>query len=44
MMDVEVTFGILLNRYRDYDTVLTEISIAETVIVGKVPETYASLE
>ncbi len=42
MMDVEVTFGILLNRYRDYDTVLTEVSIAETVIVGKVPDTYAS--
>ena len=43
MMDVEVTFGILLNKYRDYDTVLTEVSIAETVIVGKVPETYASI-
>ncbi len=42
MMDVEVTFGILLNRYRDYDTVLTEVSIAETVIVGEVPDTYAS--
>ncbi|MGM9522095.1 MAG: sporulation protein YunB [Oscillospiraceae bacterium] len=44
MMDVEVTLGILLAGSSETDTVLTEVSIAETVIVGTVPNTYATLE
>ena len=43
IMEVEVTLGILLAGYRDkWDSVVTEIPVAETVIVGSVPNTYAS--
>lgn len=45
MMDVDVTLGILLAGYQnDWDTVTTEITVAETVIVGHVPNTYANLD
>ena len=44
MMDVEVTLGILLAGYDDmWDSVTTEVTVAETVIVGAVPNTFASL-
>ncbi len=42
LMDVEVTLEVLLGPGSDTDTVLTEVSVAETVIVGTVPDTYAS--
>lgn len=45
MMDVDVTLGILLAGYQNrWDTVTTEITVAETVIVGSVPNTYANLD
>ena len=45
MMDVDVTLGILLAGYQNrWDTVTTEITVAETFIVGSVPNTYANLD
>ncbi len=43
ILDVDVTLGILLPGETGTDRVLTEVSIAETVIVGGVPGTYAEL-
>ena len=44
ILQVDVGLGILLSGYRDkWDDVQTEITVCETVIVGRVPETYASL-
>lgn len=44
VMDVEVTLGILLAGYEsNWKAVTTEITVAETVIVGSVPNTYASI-
>ncbi len=44
LMDVEVTFGILLAGLGEWSTVVTEVSVAETVIVGNVPSSYATIE
>ena len=44
MLDVKVGLRILFANYRATDSVLTEISIAETVIVGSVPGTYADIK
>jgi sporulation protein YunB len=44
LMDVEVTVGIIVGGYRQWENVLTEVNVAETVIVGNVPGTYATLE
>ena len=44
IMDVNVSLGILLAGTSGTGNVLTEISIAETVIVGSVPGTYATIE
>ncbi len=42
MLDIEVSVGILLAGRSDYwDSIHTEMVVAETVIVGKVPESYA---
>jgi len=41
MLDVTVTMSILLAGYRESKDVVTEVSVAETVIVGSVPGTYA---
>ncbi len=43
IMDVEVTLEILLGGKAGSDRVLTEINVAETVIVGSVPDAYASV-
>ncbi|MBQ5504586.1 MAG: sporulation protein YunB [Oscillospiraceae bacterium] len=44
ILQVDVGLGILLSGYRDkWDDVQTEITVCETVIVERVPETYASL-
>lgn len=43
ILDVEVTLEILLGGKAGTDSVLTEISVAETVIVGAVPDAYASM-
>lgn len=44
ILQVDVGLGILLSGYRDkWDDVQTEITVCETVIVGRVPEMYASL-
>lgn len=43
IMDVEVTLEILLGGKAGSDSVLTEINVAETVIVGSVPDAYASM-
>ena len=43
IMDVEVTLEVMLGRERGTDTVNTEVNVAETVIVGAVPNMYASL-
>lgn len=44
IMEVEVSLGILLAGYRDrWDRVDTEITVCETIIVGRVPNTYASM-
>lgn len=43
IMDVEVTLEILLGGNAGSDSVLTEINVAETVIVGAVPDAYASI-
>lgn len=42
ILDVEVSLEVLLGPSSGTDSVLTEVSVAETVIVGAVPETYAS--
>lgn len=42
-MDVEVTFGVVLAGYEEWETIVTEVGVAETVIVGGVPETYAAV-
>lgn len=45
VMDVDVTLGILLAGYADRkESIDTEITIAETVIVGSVPGTYANMK
>lgn len=45
IMEVEVSLGILLAGFRDrWDKVDTEITVCETIIVGRVPNTYASIE
>jgi len=43
LLDVDVTLSILLAGYQETDVVRTRISVAETVIVGSVPETYAAI-
>ncbi len=43
IMDVEVTLEVMLGNERGTDTVNTEVNVAETVIVGAVPNMYASL-
>ena len=43
VMVVEVTLGIILAGSRKTDTVVTEVNVAETVIVGTVPGTYATI-
>lgn len=43
IMDVEVSFGILLSGRGEWESVLTEVNVAETVIVGTVPGTYAEI-
>lgn len=42
IMDVEVSLEVLLGGSSGTDSVLTEVSIAETVIVGTVPGAYAT--
>lgn len=45
MLDIDVRIGILLAGYSDYwDSVHTEIAVAETVIVGGVPNAYVNYE
>ena len=44
MLDVKVDLRILLANYNADDSVIAEISIAETVIVGRVPGTYADIQ
>lgn len=43
IMDVDVTLEVLLGRGTGTDSVTTEISVAETVIVGAVPGAYAAI-
>jgi sporulation protein YunB len=44
LMDVNVSVGILLaGRATYWDNVLTEITVAETIIVGNIPSSYANL-
>ena len=40
LLDVEVNMSILLPSFSTYTTVSNVITVAETVIVGNVPETY----
>ncbi len=44
IMDVEVSLEVLLGPDSGTDAVLTEVIVAETVIVGSVPSAYASLQ
>ncbi len=44
IMDVEVSLEVLLGPDSGTDSVLTEVIVAETVIVGSVPDTYATLQ
>ncbi len=44
IMDVQVDFGIILAGHGEWESVLTEINVAETVIVGSVPDTYAEMD
>lgn len=41
MLDVNVAVSVLVPGAVSYVTVTSQIMIAETVIVGKVPQTYA---
>lgn len=41
LLDVEVTLDVLLGGSAGTDKVVTEVSVAETVIVGSVPNAYA---
>ncbi len=43
LLDVEVTLDVLLGGSAGTDKVVTEVSVAETVIVGSVPDAYAQL-
>lgn len=44
-MDVDVMMGVLLTGFQDrFDTVHTEVTVAETVIVGEVPDAYAAIQ
>ena len=44
IMDITVTVGILLAGYEDrWENITTEVPVAETVIVGSVPNTYAGI-
>jgi len=44
-MDVDVMMGVLLTGFQDrFDTVHTEVTVAETVIVGEVPNAYAAIQ
>lgn len=42
ILEVEVSLEVLMGAASGYESVVTEISVAETVIVGAVPGTYAS--
>lgn len=43
VLEVEVSLGILLAGYSDsMESVVTDVTVAETVIVGSVPNAYAS--
>jgi hypothetical protein len=44
MMDITVDITILLPGYRVGTRVTTQVSIAETVIVGAVPDSYFQME
>jgi sporulation protein YunB len=44
MMDIEVDISILLPGYRTGTQVGTQVSIAETVIVGAVPDSYFQMD
>ena len=44
IMDVEVEISVLLPGYAESVTVKTQVNIAETVIVGAVPESYTHFE
>lgn len=44
IMDVEVSLDVLIGPERGTDKVLTEVIVAETVIVGAVPSAYAALQ
>lgn len=43
MLDVYVTIDIIVPGYETTETVNAEVAVAETIIVGKVPSTYADL-
>lgn len=44
VLDVTVDLSILIANYSATDSVVTEVNIAETVIVGSVPGTYADIK
>lgn len=44
IMDVKVSLEVLIGPERGTDEVLTEVIVAETVIVGAVPDAYATLQ
>lgn len=43
IMDVDVSLEVMLGGHTGTDSVLTEINVAETVIVGSVPGAYAAV-
>ncbi len=43
IMDVLVTLEVMLGGHTGTDSVLTEVNVAETVIVGSVPGAYAAV-
>lgn len=44
ILDVEVSLEVLLGPDSGTDSVLTEVIVAETVIVGTVPDAYAAIQ
>ena len=44
LLDVEVSLEVLMGPDSGTDSVLTEVIVAETVIVGSVPDAYAAIQ
>ena len=44
ILDVDVSLEVLMGPDSGTDSVLTEVIVAETVIVGSVPDAYAAIQ